>query len=183
MLTLSLWEWSPPVAIYLHLPWKRMQEMKTYFRHLIFAPNWWCYKDQLKGRKKKMCQKKKSGFHGRHCSQFQFFWWNRKHVLMVHHHQAWTGLPGLKDFFFFCLTFGMWEFQGPGIKPVPQQWQCWILNPLSHQGTPRLLELVQCCDYAGMHQICSLCYHVGCLEQKCLFAIGNLGSAAADYYI
>ena len=25
---------------------------------------------------------------------------------------------------------------GPGIEPMPQQWQRWILNPLSHQGTP-----------------------------------------------
>ena len=34
----------------------------------------------------------------------------------------------------------MWKFlgQGPGIKPVPQQWQHQILNPLDHQGTPRI---------------------------------------------
>ena len=25
---------------------------------------------------------------------------------------------------------------GPGIEPVPQQWQYWVLNPLYHQGTP-----------------------------------------------
>ena len=25
----------------------------------------------------------------------------------------------------------------PGIEPKPQQWQCWILNPQSHQGSPR----------------------------------------------
>ena len=25
---------------------------------------------------------------------------------------------------------------GPGIKPLPQQWQRWILNPLSHHGNP-----------------------------------------------
>ena len=30
------------------------------------------------------------------------------------------------------------EVPRPGIEPEPQQWQCWILNPLSHQGTPSL---------------------------------------------
>ena len=28
------------------------------------------------------------------------------------------------------------EVPGPGIEPEPQQWQCWILNLLDHQGTP-----------------------------------------------
>ena len=32
----------------------------------------------------------------------------------------------------------MWTFLH-GIKPVTQQWQWWILNPLSHQGTPEWL--------------------------------------------
>ena len=27
------------------------------------------------------------------------------------------------------------QFPRPGIEPTPQQWQRWILNPLSHQGT------------------------------------------------
>ena len=36
----------------------------------------------------------------------------------------------------------MWNFQGQGLNPrhrrwpESQQWQSWILNPLSHQGTP-----------------------------------------------
>ena len=29
------------------------------------------------------------------------------------------------------------EIPKPGIKPKPQQWQCQILNPLCHHGTPR----------------------------------------------
>ena len=28
------------------------------------------------------------------------------------------------------------EVPRPEIKPMSQQWQCWILNPLSHQGAP-----------------------------------------------
>ena len=48
----------------------------------------------------------------------------------------------------FCFDLGFWlcpwhvEVPGPGIKPAPElwpeplQWQCWILNPLSHKGTP-----------------------------------------------
>ena len=28
------------------------------------------------------------------------------------------------------------EVSGPGIESMPQQWQCWLLNLLSHQGTP-----------------------------------------------
>ena len=50
-------------------------------------------------------------------------------------------------FFFFwpCLQHQHGEVPGPGIKlapqrrPEPQQWQCQILNPLSHQGTPLCL--------------------------------------------
>ena len=58
----------------------------------------------------------------------------------------------LKKFFFFSLSFFfflpiLWHLEvlGPGIKPTPQQWpkpqqwQHWILNPLSHQGTPIFL--------------------------------------------
>ena len=45
-------------------------------------------------------------------------------------------------FFLFGSTFGLWKFPGPGIVPAPQQHpelllrHHWILNPLSHQGTP-----------------------------------------------
>ena len=34
----------------------------------------------------------------------------------------------------------------PAIKPMAQQWQHWILNPLSHQGTP--ITLFLCCQLA-----------------------------------
>ena len=43
--------------------------------------------------------------------------------------------------FFFCLCQQHIEAPRPGIKPEPQQgpepqqWQCWILNPLSHKET------------------------------------------------
>ena len=50
-------------------------------------------------------------------------------------------------FFFFKLlylfVYLFWpspqhvEVPGPEIKPKLQQWQHWILNPLSHQGTPK----------------------------------------------
>ena len=45
---------------------------------------------------------------------------------------------------FICLFVYFWpcprhaESPGPGIKPMPQQWQCQILNSLRHQGTPPL---------------------------------------------
>ena len=47
-------------------------------------------------------------------------------------------------FFFFPFWPPLWhvEVPRPGIKPMPsqwpklQQWQCQILNPLGHQGTP-----------------------------------------------
>ena len=47
-------------------------------------------------------------------------------------------------FFFWQLVWHV-EIHGPGIDPKPQQqpeprqWQCLILNPLSHQKTPRIL--------------------------------------------
>ena len=39
-------------------------------------------------------------------------------------------------FFFFWQCPQHVKVPRPGIKPVPQHWQHWILNPLSHQGTP-----------------------------------------------
>ena len=51
-------------------------------------------------------------------------------------------LNGLFVFCFFGRTWGHVEVPGPGIEPEPQQqpepqqWQCWILNLLGHQGTP-----------------------------------------------
>ena len=44
--------------------------------------------------------------------------------------------------FFFFVLFCFWlcpwheEVPRPGTEPEPQEWQCWILNPLSHQGIP-----------------------------------------------
>ena len=43
-------------------------------------------------------------------------------------------------FFFFHTYPWQAEVPGPGIEPVPHQWQHRILNPLHHQGTPRLLH-------------------------------------------
>ena len=41
--------------------------------------------------------------------------------------------------FCFCQALSMWKFPRPVAEPVPQQWQCQNLNPLSHhQGAPRL---------------------------------------------
>ena len=45
-------------------------------------------------------------------------------------------------FFFLFFFFFFWpcllhvEIPGLGTEPVPQQWQCQILNPLSYQGAP-----------------------------------------------
>ena len=66
-----------------------------------------------------------------------------------------VGLVGLTETWWFslslfCLLFVYFVFvffwpcsehmevPKPGIKPIPQQWQHWILNPLSHQRTPSL---------------------------------------------
>ena len=44
---------------------------------------------------------------------------------------------------FYFIYFGLWQVRvlGPGIKSVPQQWQRWILNSLSHQETPKEFPL------------------------------------------
>ena len=34
----------------------------------------------------------------------------------------------------------IWPCPWPGVKPDPHQWQCQILNPLSHQGPPRVCD-------------------------------------------
>ena len=39
-------------------------------------------------------------------------------------------------FFFFFFFWPHAEVPRPGIEPKPQQWQCQIVSPLSHQGTP-----------------------------------------------
>ena len=46
---------------------------------------------------------------------------------------------------FFGCTNGMRKFLDQDLSrdqqwPEPQMWQCWILNPLSHQGTPKFLS-------------------------------------------
>ena len=46
-------------------------------------------------------------------------------------------------FFFFWPHPQQGGVPGPGIEPAPQQWQCQILNPLSHQGTPGETSEVQ----------------------------------------
>ena len=46
-------------------------------------------------------------------------------------------LWGFFFFFFFWLYPQHTKVPGPGIRPMPQQWQCQILNPLSHQGTQK----------------------------------------------
>ena len=60
--------------------------------------------------------------------------------------------------FFFLLTLWHLEVPGPGIKPVPQQepgpqqWQCQILNILSHQRTPNF-SLIDSCQYLEIQVI------------------------------
>lgn len=44
-------------------------------------------------------------------------------------------------FFFFWLCWWHVEVPRPRIEPMPQQWPNWILNPLSHQGTPNFASL------------------------------------------
>ena len=44
----------------------------------------------------------------------------------------------MQFFIYFCPLPLHAEVSWPGIKPVPQQWQCWILNLLCHEGTPLL---------------------------------------------
>ena len=48
-------------------------------------------------------------------------------------------------FILFFTALQHMEVLGPGIKPMPQQepepQQHWLLNPLSHQGTPRVILL------------------------------------------
>ena len=53
-------------------------------------------------------------------------------------------------FCFFCFCFFLLypqhvEIPRPGIELEPLQWQCWILNLLSHQGTPT----------SSFHEACS----------------------------
>ena len=38
----------------------------------------------------------------------------------------------------FCATPTTGKSSGPGIEPEPQRRQCWVPNPLSHQGTPTI---------------------------------------------
>ena len=51
----------------------------------------------------------------------------------------WARIPQL--FFWLCLWHR--EVSGQGIKPMPQQWQCLILNQLSLQGTTQILMFIQ----------------------------------------
>ena len=48
-----------------------------------------------------------------------------------------SGFPYAPPFFSFSFWPRLWheEVSGPKIKPTPLQGQCWILNPLCHQGT------------------------------------------------
>ena len=59
----------------------------------------------------------------------------------------WTTMGTPHTFFFFWLHSWHAEVPGSGIKPMPQQWQHWILNLLGHQGTP-------------IHAFCLCSFHV-----------------------
>ena len=60
----------------------------------------------------------------------------------AHYCWAMTGTPARILLWFGVILHFFWlypqhvEVLRPGIKPKPQQWQCWILNPLNHQETP-----------------------------------------------
>ena len=45
---------------------------------------------------------------------------------------------------FFSFWLHQWHVNvpRPGIEPKPQQWQCWIFNWLSYQGTPKTGHLL-----------------------------------------
>ena len=46
----------------------------------------------------------------------------------------------LLDFIFVYVWLYPWHTKvpRPGVELTLQQWQCWILNPLCHQGTPKV---------------------------------------------
>lgn len=46
--------------------------------------------------------------------------------------------------FVFSVWLQLWhaDIPGPGFEPLPQPWQCQILHPLGHQGTPTFLFLL-----------------------------------------
>jgi len=64
-------------------------------------------------------------------------------MLIVIYRRYWMKILGKKiaHIIFFDFSYGMWKDE-PGIEPLLQQWpqlfqwQYWILNPLSHKGTP-----------------------------------------------
>ena len=66
----------------------------------------------------------------------------------------------LLSFYLFIKTYypSLWhaEASGPGIKPTPQQGQCWILNSLGHQGTPAFFILI----FRWKYLFCLKCFLV-----------------------
>ena len=81
------------------------------------------------------------------------------------------------------------EVPGPGIKAAPQQPQCHILNPLSHQVTPYCFSVFHCCHFyfnsrevlraslpACLHlsQVSYLNKSISCLLKKRSFVFNNL---------
>ena len=59
----------------------------------------------------------------------------------------WTNVYSQKGtfpicFFFFWPHLWPWEVPRPGTEPAPQQWQCWTLNPLSHQRAPSMFHIL-----------------------------------------
>ena len=68
---------------------------------------------------------------------FFFFFRNWRFMAFL----CWAILLVMFFTFFFGYTCGMWKFSGQGLNPFPSSdlSHCsWILNPLSHKGTPYL---------------------------------------------
>ena len=70
-------------------------------------------------------------------------------------------------FFSFWLHLQHVEVPKPVIQHMPQQWQCWVLNPLDHQGTPAFfwaifLYLNSCKNGTSAHQVTGLYLTLKC---------------------
>ena len=63
----------------------------------------------------------------------------KQHQTVVPHEAAWRAgqtFPCKRAGVIFFLPIpAACGSSGPGVEPAPQQWQCWILNPLGHQVT------------------------------------------------
>ena len=71
-----------------------------------------------------------------------FLWWSV--LLSIFSCAYWPSVCLPLPFFLLWLHPWHAEIPRPGSEPTPQQWQCWIFNPLSHQRTPCVSSLEKC---------------------------------------